>query len=113
MENENKQIDSDSGKTIAIISYLTFVGLIIAFIMNNDKKDEFAKFHIRQSLGIVLSGIVLSVLNVIPILGQLLYLLGTIILLYMTIMGIINAINKKENFVPILGKQYAEWFKSV
>jgi len=45
---ESKDIQ---GKDIALISYLTLIGLLIAFVMNNDKKYEFAKFHIRQSLG--------------------------------------------------------------
>ena len=36
------------GKTIAIISYITIIGLIIAFIMNQSKKNSFASFHIRQ-----------------------------------------------------------------
>lgn len=46
MENEtntqspkNVAINSlEEGKTIALIAYLTIVGLIIAFVMNNEKK---------------------------------------------------------------------------
>ena len=37
-------------KSIAIIAYLTLIGLIVAFVMNNDKKQPFAAYHIRQSL---------------------------------------------------------------
>ena len=39
--NQNIQRSPNSveeGKTIAIIAYLTIVGLIIAFVLNNDKK---------------------------------------------------------------------------
>ena len=39
------------GKTMAIISYFWWIGLIIAFIMNNNKKNTFASFHIRQMIG--------------------------------------------------------------
>lgn len=35
------------GKNIAIISYLTVIGLVLAFVMNNEKKEPFASFHIR------------------------------------------------------------------
>jgi len=41
------------GKKIAIISYLTIVGLLIAYKMNVTKKSSFASYHIRQSLGII------------------------------------------------------------
>ncbi len=42
------------GKPAAAISYFTFIGLIIAYFMNTDKKNPFASFHIRQSLGLTL-----------------------------------------------------------
>ena len=43
--------NTDNGKNTAIISYLTIIGTIIAIILNNDKKNDFASFHIRQALG--------------------------------------------------------------
>ena len=46
----NKTSVASEGKNIAIISYITIIGLIIAFVMNNDKKDAFASYHIKQSL---------------------------------------------------------------
>lgn len=45
----------EEGKTIALISYIWLFGVIIAFYMNNEKKNEFAYFHIRQSLGLWLT----------------------------------------------------------
>lgn len=107
---ENKEIQ---GKDIALISYLTIIGLVIAFVMNNDKKHAFAKFHIRQSLGIFLSAIALSFIAIIPILGWLVWILGVFVLLYMWIKGLLNAINGKEEVVPILGEKYAEIFKNL
>lgn len=107
---DNKDIQ---GKDIALISYLTIIGLVIAFVMNNDKKHEFAKFHIRQSLGIFLSAIALSFIAIIPILGWLVWIVGFFVLLYMWIKGLLNAINGKEEVVPILGEKYAEIFKNL
>jgi len=43
------------GKNIALVSYIWLFGVIIAFYMNNDKKNAFASFHIRQSLGLWLT----------------------------------------------------------
>jgi len=37
------------GKTTAIVSHITLIGWIIAFVTNNDKKDPLASFYIRQN----------------------------------------------------------------
>ena len=49
--------DIEKGRQNAIISYLTIIGVIVAFYLNNepDKKSTFASFHIRQSLGLWLT----------------------------------------------------------
>lgn len=107
------ETQQNDGKIIAIVSYITLIGLIVAFIMNNDKKIPLASFHIRQSLGILLTGIVLSFFNVIPLLGQLVYLAGAVFLLVLWVMGLIGAINQKQEPVPVLGKYYQEWFSSI
>ncbi|SEA34816.1 DUF4870 domain-containing protein [Psychroflexus halocasei] len=100
-------------KTIAIISYITLIGLIIAFVMNNDKKADFSTYHIKQALGIGLTGLALGVVGMIPILGWIASFLGTIALIYLWIMGLVNAVNAKKKPVPWLGKKYEEWFKNI
>ena len=112
-ENVKTTSAPNEGKTIAIIAYLTIIGLIIAFVMNNDKKNPFANFHIRQSLGLGLTALALSLINIIPILGWLISFIGFFIILFMWIMGLLNAINGKEKTVPILGEKYKEWFKTI
>ncbi|HHU96430.1 MAG TPA: hypothetical protein GXX67_04095 [Petrimonas sp.] len=108
-----ESVKNEQDNSIAIISYLTLIGLVIAFVMNNEKKQPFARYHIRQSLGLNVTGIALGLVNVIPILGWIISIIGVFVLIYMNIMGIINAVNRKEKPLPILGKQYEEWFKSV
>ncbi|WP_081209481.1 DUF4870 domain-containing protein [Salegentibacter sediminis] len=117
MENTNAHTNETKGtfdpKTIAIIAYLTIIGLVIAFILNNDKRDEFATFHIKQSLGLVLISLGLFIIGMIPILGWILSFLGSIFLLYLWIMGLINAVNYKTKPVPILGHQFEKWFANI
>ena len=45
----------EQGKQTAIVSYLTIIGTIIAIFMNNETKNSFASFHIRQALGIFIT----------------------------------------------------------
>lgn len=103
----------DEGKTIAIIAYITVIGLIIAIVLNNDKKNAFAAFHIRQALGVGLASLVIGVLNIIPYIGRLAFAVGSILLFVMWIVGLINALNGKMKPVPVFGKQFEEWFRGI
>jgi uncharacterized membrane protein len=109
MENTNQP----KGKDIALICYLTLIGLVIAFVLNNEKQHQFAKFHIKQSLGLFLTAIALSFIAIIPILGWLVWIVGIFVLLYMWIKGLLNAINGKQEALPILGEKYVEIFKNL
>lgn len=102
-----------AGKDIAIISYITIIGLIIAFVMNSEKKTSFGYYHIRQMVGLALTAVALWIIGIIPILGWFVLIFGSIGLLILWIMGLMNAINGKEEPVPILGKKYEEWFKGI
>jgi uncharacterized membrane protein len=100
------------GKTIAIISYITIIGLIIAFIMNQNKKNYFASFHIRQAAGIAALELVISMLTRYMNLGM----IGTILglgALALSIIGIIGAVQGQEKLIPLLGDHFQEWFKSI
>ncbi len=54
----------EHGKTMAAISYITLIGLLIAFLVNNEKKNSFVKFHIGQSLRVWIFGIVIYILTI-------------------------------------------------
>ncbi|WP_026451688.1 DUF4870 domain-containing protein [Aequorivita capsosiphonis] len=103
----------EQGKTIAIISYITIFGLLIAFIMNNDKKNTFAAYHIRQCIGLVSVGLASYIIGKIPFVGWLISLLVGIFLLVLWIIGLIAAINGEKKPVPILGEKFQEWFKGI
>lgn len=104
---------NEESKKIAIITYITIVGLVIAFVMNNDKKLPFASYHIRQSLGLAATSLAIGLIGIIPILGWIINILGIFFLLYIWIMGLMNAINEKEKPVPFLGEKYNHWFRNV
>lgn len=104
---------NEEAKKIAIISYITIIGLVIAFVMNNDKKLDFANYHIRQSIGLCLTGLALGIIGIIPILGRIINIVGIFVLLYMWVMALMNAISEKEKPAPILGRKYESWFKGI
>ncbi len=100
------------GRSYAIISYITIIGTIIAFFMNNDKKHDFAYFHIRQALGLWLTFFALG--YVVGIFDNWLitfafWLFFGILFIY----GFINAVAGKPQTVPIVGEFYQKIFSSI
>ncbi len=107
------ETQENDGKQIGIIAYLTVIGLIIAFVMNSEKKFPFAQYHIRQMLGLFVSGVAIGLIGIIPFLGWLIVIVGVFVLFYMWVMGLIAAINGQMKPMPFLGKKYEEWFNEV
>lgn len=103
----------EEGKNMAIIAYITIFGLLIAFITNRDKKNAFTAYHIRQSLGLGLTGLALMVINLIPYIGWLIGTIGSLALIVLWVLGVVNAINGKEEPIPVVGTYFEEWFKNI
>lgn len=102
-----------TNNSMGIIAYLTIIGLIIAFVSNQNNKNEFVTYHIKQSLGIAVTGLALGIIGLIPFIGWIVSILGTLAIIVLWIMGLMNAINNKEKPVPLLGKKYEEWFANL
>ncbi len=106
---ENQTVNE--GKTMAIIAYLWWIGLIISFVMNNDKKNSFASFHIRQMIGLLLLNIAAGIIgNYVDGFVGLVIGFGTFVL---WLIGFIGAIQGEEKRVPLLGDQFQDWFKNI
>ena len=100
------------GKTLAFVSYLTLIGTLIAFFMNQETRNPFASFHIRQALGLWLLQMALG------------YFIGGfdnwmitysfwIFFGVMFIYGMIGALTGKLNSVPFLGAFFQKLFASI
>lgn|SRR5690554_1899235 len=97
-------------KTISIISYITIIGWLIAYLIGKDKLDAFSKYHLRQSLGLAIVGIILNIITIsISFLGMIVNLVG-LLLLVLFIIGIINAVNGQMKPLPVIGKYFEDKF---
>jgi uncharacterized membrane protein len=111
---------SMEGKSIAIISYITIIGWIVAYIMHGNNKSQLGAFHIRQSLFLMICGFTTAIAQMlfvfIPFLGWLISMLLYFVLLglfVLWIMGLIAAINGEEKPVPLLGAKAQELLKGI
>lgn len=108
---------NNQSKTVAIVSYITIIGWIIALIMRQSEnpKSEFSRFHLRQSLGINLIAFALSIVQFILsilFLGFIGKILGIIVFI-LWLVGLINAIQGDFKGIPFIGKWFEENFDFV
>ena len=99
------------GKSIAIIAYFWWIGLVIALIMNNSKRNSFASFHIRQVIGLLLLSLAMTL--VYKYAGETIGYILSMGVFVLWVIGLIGAFNGEEKKVPLLGDQFQEWFKSI
>ncbi|PKR80624.1 hypothetical protein CW751_09650 [Brumimicrobium salinarum] len=121
---EVKQQNTET--TVGVVAYITLIGFIIALVLNNDKKGEdkaFGAFHLRQALGLMLTGIVVMVALMIVItifmfisisfgglFATILYPVLYLGMLALLIIGIINAANGQKKELPVIGPMISKIF---
>ena len=111
-------------KTISWVSYLTLIGWIIALVTYNSSPDKssIAKFHLRQSFGIMVTGVVLWI--AISILSTMFFIMMPFLffvisffwfavwvgMVVLWLLGLIAAANGEEKPVPLFGALYQKIF---
>lgn len=93
-------------KATGIVSYITIIGWIIAFLAGD---KEGAKFHLNQSLVLELASLInnyvlAKILGIIPIVGPLVSVVISLALFVCWILGFVAAIKEEEKEIPILGQ---------
>ncbi|MEJ5052739.1 DUF4870 domain-containing protein [Sphingobacterium sp. MYb382] len=96
-------------KTLAIVSYITLIGWLVSYFNGKEKANGLLKYHLRQSLGLLIVSIIINVLLnivvvILPSLSVLMYV--SVLFFVLLIIGIINAANEVEKPLPIIGKMF-------
>jgi uncharacterized membrane protein len=107
----------EEGKAFAILSYaLGIVGLpffLVPLIMRN---NTFSLYHAKQCLLLWLAGVVAFTAGfalVFLCIGMVLLPLVGVGLLVLDILGLVNAVNGRQQPVPLIGKLAEDWFKGI
>ena len=96
--------DVEKNKAMAIVGYIIPILFFIPLV-SDAKNSPFAKFHANQQLNLLLAAIAVNVVGtMIPFLGWFIILpFGSILLLVLAIMGIINGAKGEMKQLPIIG----------
>jgi uncharacterized membrane protein len=86
-------------KIVAIVSYITLLGWLVAIVLHDKHRSIFTTFHLRQSLGLIITGALLALVPLIGWLMNLIVFLAWVFALY-------HAIQGRMEKVPALGDFY-------
>lgn len=97
--------DIEKTKILAALSYIPFGGLVFALIgLVAEPQSKYLRYHVNAVLALTVFFFALTLLNVVPILGQIAYGIGVIIYIVISIMGICRAKDGNTQPLPIIGK---------
>jgi len=103
-EAENKNLDNKENispkTTMAFVAYIFFV----IPLLTDDKDDAFVKYHVKQSLGLLIAWIVVSVFTMVPVIGWFFGPILGLILVILWIIGVLNALQGEKKPLPLIGK---------
>ena len=104
-------------RTVAIVSYLTLIGFIVAALMHSSRKTELGAFHLRQTLGLLLTFFAVMIcqfiLAFIPVIGWICAFLLWVALLVLWVIGLIAAIKGEMKPIPVIGPLFQQWFSHI
>src|SRR5512133_2110445 len=93
---------SDTGKILAGIGYLTGIVALIAILIEPYKDEKFVRQHAFQALALYVVMIVASILNVIPVIGQIIWLVAWVAVAVFAIIGAVKAFQGQTYEMPIV-----------
>ena len=110
MSEENKKLET-MDLVMGVLCYLAIFILIPIFMV---KDSKFVRFHIKQGFPLFVVDLLTAVLGVllgwIPVVGAILgWIFGAIglVLLVLSILGIVNVVQGKEEELPFVGQVLA------
>jgi len=108
---------STEDRTVAILTYVTIIGFIIAIVMHNGKKTALGAYHLRQGLGLFITALVIwipcMIISVIPVVNLAMVVVGPAVMIGLFVfwvMGLIAAVNGQQKPMPVVGEYYQKWF---
>lgn len=93
----------NNSRTLAVVSYITWIGWIIAFVLR-DKRDAFVAHHLNQALMINLLKIAGALCAMLPHIGEQLSGAVGIAAFILIIVGIYRAVKWRTDPLPVIGE---------
>ena len=85
------------------LAYVTIIPAIIFLVVAPYNASPYVRFHAWQSICLNVLAFILAFINVIPILGQLIFLAGMLVLFIGWIIALMKALKGERYKLPLIG----------
>ena len=104
MDDEKKTTVEDKeiteGKIFALISYIGILSIVTLLLK---KENKFALFHAKQGLVLFICEMGALLINIIPVLGQLVWVLAVLVFGIFSLVGIVQSLMGNYWKMPVIG----------
>lgn len=107
MSEENQQSNLKDVSDNRIIAAIGYIGILCLIPLLLKRESKFAQFHAKQGLTLFIAEIVISFINIIPFLGQMIWFAASLVFLIVSVVGLLRALKGEWWKVPFLS-EYAE-----
>jgi uncharacterized membrane protein len=90
------------------LAYVTIIPAILFLLIEPYNQKPFVKFHAIQCLGLAVTGFLIGLVAIIPILGWLVFIVGWIALVVTWILCVVKAFGGGAFKIPVIGKFASE-----
>ncbi len=92
--------DIQQNKTMA---GLAFLGILFFLPLVSCPNSAFGRWAANQGLLVLLASIVVSLINIIPLLGQIIYLVLSLLIAIFAIISMVGAFQGQAKPIPVIG----------
>jgi uncharacterized membrane protein len=92
-----------SDNAAGALAYVTVIPAIIFLVAEPYNRNPYIKFHAWQNIFLCIAWFAIGVIGVIPILGWLIFAVGSIALMIAWVLCLINALQGKLFKLPVIG----------
>jgi len=107
MSEETQQLNSKDAADNKVIAAIGYIGILCLIPLLLKKDSKFAQFHARQGLVLFIAEIVVSFVNIIPLLGPMIWFAASVVFFVVSIIGLIKALKGEYWKLPFL-HEYAK-----
>jgi uncharacterized membrane protein len=92
-----------SDNSAGALAYVTVIPAIVFLIAEPYNKNSYIKFHAWQSIFLGIAWFAIGIIGIIPILGWLIFALGSIALMIAWIIALLKALKGERYKLPFIG----------
>ncbi|MGA2168889.1 MAG: hypothetical protein ABSG62_11805 [Terracidiphilus sp.] len=92
-----------SDNAAGALAYVTIIPAIIFLIVEPYNKSSYIRFHSWQSIFLGIAAFAISFINIIPILGQIIFLIGMLVLFVAWLIVLLKALKGERYKLPFIG----------